>query len=65
MESTRIERRGLRAKEAAQYIGMGRSTFLRWVKEGKAPAPRKLAPKVVVWLKGDLDRWMESAGDEA
>ena len=56
-----VEARGLRAQAAAKYCGLGRSTFLRYVSEGKAPAPRKLSPGAVVWLRDQLDSWMEGA----
>ena len=55
------EQRGLRAQDAAKYCGLGRSTFLRYVSEGRAPAPRKLSPGSVIWLRDQLDSWMEKA----
>ncbi len=61
VEGSEIKARGLRAIEAAKYCGLGRSTFLRYVSEGKAPAPRKLSPGAVVWLRDQLDQWMEGA----
>ncbi len=56
-----LEQRGLRAIAAATYCGLGRSTFLRYVSERKAPQPRKLSPGAVVWLRDELDKWMEAA----
>ena len=61
MKPELIEQRGLRAQAAAKYCGLGRSTFLRYVSEGKAPQPRKLSPGAVVWLRDELDKWMEAA----
>ncbi|BBF66699.1 AlpA family phage regulatory protein [Acidithiobacillus sp. 'AMD consortium'] len=58
---TITEQRGLRAQAAAKYCGLGRSTFLRYVSEGKAPQPRKLSPGAVVWLRDELDKWLEAA----
>lgn len=60
-KQTVVEQRGLRAVEAARYCGLGRSTFLRYVSEGRAPAPRKLSPGAVIWLRESLDQWMEAA----
>ena len=57
----KIEQRGLRASEAAKYCGLGRSTFLRYVSEGRAPKPQRLSPGAVVWLKDQLDAWMEAS----
>lgn len=55
------EQRALRAQAAAKYCGLGRSTFLRYVAEGKAPQPRKLSPGAVIWLRDELDTWLERA----
>lgn len=56
-----VEARGLRAQAAAKYCGLGRSTFLRYVSQKTAPQPRKLSPGAVIWLRDDLDQWMEQA----
>jgi predicted DNA-binding transcriptional regulator AlpA len=55
-----VEQRGLRAQAAAKYCGLGRSTFLRYVAQKTAPQPRKLSPGAVIWLRDDLDNWMEA-----
>ncbi|WP_434405456.1 helix-turn-helix transcriptional regulator [Sphingobium sp. DN12] len=34
--------------------GAHRSTIWRWVRAGKFPAPRKLAPQTSVWNVGEL-----------
>ena len=34
-----IEPRGIRASEAAAYLGLSPATFRKYVKEGKLPAP--------------------------
>lgn len=61
-KQTAVEQRGLRAIDAAKYCGLGRSTFLRYVSEGRAPAPRKLSPGAVIWLRETLDKWLENEG---
>ncbi len=61
MASERIEPIALRAKEAAAYCGMSRSTFLKLVTEGRAPKRRKVSDAVVIWLRSDLDAWLQGA----
>lgn len=46
----------LRAKEASAYLGIGESTFWRWVKENKIPKGKSLSKRVTVWKVADLDR---------
>jgi excisionase family DNA binding protein len=46
--------RGLRAEEAASYLGMGRSKFLELVDEGKLPRPRAV-DGMRIWDRRALD----------
>ncbi|MBU2783518.1 AlpA family phage regulatory protein [Acidithiobacillus caldus] len=57
----KVETQALRAKDAARFCGIGRSTFLRLVSEGRAPKPRKLSPGAVVWLRDELTDWLREA----
>lgn len=43
-----------RAKEAARFLGIGRSTWWQWVKEGKAPQGIKLSSRTTVWKAEDV-----------
>jgi|GEM_PF-868027 len=36
-------------------LGISRSLFWRWIKEGKAPQGIKLGPRITVWKKSDID----------
>jgi predicted DNA-binding transcriptional regulator AlpA len=51
----------LRANEAAAEFRCGRSTFLRLVKAGKAPAPIRISPKRPLWRKNDLAEFLATA----
>lgn len=51
--------RAMRVKDVASYLGVGVSTVWRWVKEGKLPSGRQLSPRVTVWLKEELDNYLE------
>ena len=52
------EKKFYRPKEAAVYLGIGRSTFLKWVKDGKIPAGHKLSGRCTVWGKETLDSFV-------
>ncbi|MCP3444188.1 AlpA family transcriptional regulator [Bradyrhizobium sp. CCGUVB14] len=46
--------RGMRLEQAALYVGMGRSSFLRLVEERAMPAPTKVKG-MTIWDRQDLD----------
>lgn len=49
----------LRAKEAAQYLGIGVSTLWAFTKAGQLRSIR-LSPRVTVWAKSELDAFVSS-----
>lgn len=56
--------RGLSADDAARYVGFSTSGF-RSVVAKEVPAVR-LTERRVIWLKDDLDRWLDrKAGKQA
>ncbi len=55
------ENRAMRAREAAAYIEIAKSTFWAWVSQGKLPAGRKLSARTTVWRKSELDTFLENA----
>lgn len=54
-----IEQEKLRAKEVAIYLGIGLSTVWLFAKQGKLK-PVKLGARTTVFLKSDIDEWVES-----
>lgn len=52
---------GLRREDAAEYVGLSVSTFEKAVREGRAPQARQVADRRVVWLRKELDTWLEAA----
>ena len=63
--STTHQFRGLTETQAAEYIGMSKSYLQKDRTEGslagRTPGPRWLkAGKRIIYLKDDLDRWLES-----
>lgn len=51
--------RGMREALAADYVGLSFSTFRREWSEGRAPTPVHLTPGRQVWLREDLDQWLD------
>ena len=51
-----MENIGLRAKDAAKYLGIAESTLWRWTKEGLLKAT-KIGYRVTVWELLELDRF--------
>lgn len=50
----------LRPRDAAAYLGIGLSTIWRWAqRDAGFPRPHKLASRVTVWRKSDLDDFLE------
>ena len=52
-----------RAKDAAAYLGIGESTFWRWVSLGKLPKGKALSAGVTAWKKEWLDDFISQAAD--
>jgi predicted DNA-binding transcriptional regulator AlpA len=48
----RPERRGL--------VAVSRTTWWRWVADGRAPQPVKLSRGVLAWRVSDIDAWIRS-----
>ncbi|HEY9209258.1 helix-turn-helix transcriptional regulator [Acidovorax sp.] len=46
--------------DAAAYVALSDTTFEKLIREGHAPAPRRISSKRVVWLRRELDEWLES-----
>lgn len=43
-------------------VPVGKSTWWKWVQEGKAPAPIKLGPRVTVWRSDEVRKFVECPG---
>ncbi|KAA5609133.1 hypothetical protein F1189_25850 [Rhodovastum atsumiense] len=57
--------RGLSEDLAAAYVGLSSSTFRREVGAGRAPASVRLTPGRQVWLREDLDAWLDRLAGRA
>ena len=55
--------RGLKCDLAASYVGISEALLRRESAAGRAPPAVKMAPGRIVWLREDLDRWLDLARD--
>ena len=55
------EKRNFRAKEAAKYLSVAKSTIWLYAKEGKL-SPIKLSKRVTIFKKDDLDNFIKNKG---
>ena len=55
------EKRNFRAKEAAKYLSVAKSTIWLYAKEGKL-SPIKLSKRVTIFKKDDLDNFIKTRG---
>lgn len=44
--------------DAARYCGVSVSTLEAEARAQRAPAPRQISARRVVWLRSDLDAWL-------
>ena len=58
-----INARGLRADDAAAYLGMGKTKFLELVDNGTIPRPMNLGG-IRIWDRFDLDAVLEAAKED-
>lgn len=66
MQSITMHGQGaIRAKSAAAFLGIGESTFWRWVKEGRIPKGTRLSARATVWKREDLEQFLNQAAEEA
>jgi predicted DNA-binding transcriptional regulator AlpA len=54
-----MEERFLRAKEAAQMLGIGKSTLWAYSKEGKLN-PVRLSKRITVWRLSEIQAFMQA-----
>ena len=59
-ETDHLERRYLRATDAARYLGLASSTLAKMRLRGDGPEFAKAGPRVVVYDVRSLDNWLAS-----
>lgn len=55
-----IERQNLNLNETAEFVGVSRSSILRWEADGRFPRRRRLGPNRVAWIRQELEEWNQS-----
>lgn len=48
----------LRARQAAEYLCVSRSTLAKWRMRGAGPPHHRCGPRIVYYLKTELDAWL-------
>ena len=51
--------RGLSEPLAAAYVGLSESQWRIEVNDGRAPQPQRITPGRKIWLKDDLDTYLD------
>ena len=46
-------------KEVSELLGLSVSTINRLVKKGEFPSKRKISPRIKVFLKYEIEEWIE------
>lgn len=54
-----IEKQLFNINESAEYCGLSRTTFLRYVKDGLIPSGFKMGPRAIRWHREDLDEYIQ------
>jgi len=49
----------LSVPEAAEAVGTAPSTLYRWIRSGHFPQPRKIGPSRAVFLRREVEEWIE------
>lgn len=53
----------IRIQEMMDKVGIAKSTVWYMVKEGKFPKPKKLSPRVTVWVEAEIDEFIKNIID--
>jgi len=53
----------IRITEVMDKLGIARSTVWYMVKKGTLPKPRKLSPRVTVWVESEIDGFIKNITD--
>jgi prophage regulatory protein len=49
-----------RLPKVIEKVGLGRSSILAMVKDGKFPEPRRVGAAAVAWRSSDIMEWMQA-----
>lgn len=52
--------RYLRQPAVIARVGVSWVTLLRWERQGRFPARRRLGPNTIAWIEEEVDHWCNS-----
>lgn len=58
-------KRGFRAAQAAQYLGISKSHFWHLAQQGRIAKGRRLGARLTLWFREDLDDFLNSLKSDA
>jgi len=58
IDQTEFSKRFYRLKDVIRVTSLSRSTIYRYMYEGLFPKQIEIAPRIVVWLESDVQKWM-------
>jgi len=50
----------IRLPEVLKMVPVGKTTWYGMVKAQQAPAPKKIGPRSVAWVKEEIEKWIEN-----
>jgi predicted DNA-binding transcriptional regulator AlpA len=56
-------RKRLRAKEAAAYLEINRSTLAKWRMKGEGPPYHRCGPRIVFYQREEIDDWLRECDE--
>jgi len=55
----------MRLPDVLAVIPIGKTTWYKWINEGKAPKGTRLAPKIIAWKVNDIKVLIKNLEDES
>jgi prophage regulatory protein len=55
----------MRLPQVKEMTGLSRSTIYSWITAGRFPAPVRLGPRSVAWLKEEIEAWVHARISES
>ena len=53
-----------RIKELIKLLGVSKETIYFWIRKNRFSKPVKLGPRVSVWFKNDIEKWLNKRKKE-
>jgi len=53
-----------RVKDLSEILSIGQSTIWKMVKLGTFPKPKSITPRLTIWMRQDIEQWVENKQKE-